>query len=78
MSEREGDMVRLQVLGELKRLSDRYPALRVSQLIINAIPSEELQRRENDIYYIEDTDLLRYLTQYERRVEEARSGESTG
>lgn len=73
MSQHEGDVVRRQLLGELHRLSDKYPSLRVTQLILNAIPSEELEKRGNDIYYVEDTELLGYLVNYERRTEEARA-----
>lgn len=65
MSENE---IREQLLGTLTSLSNRFPQLRVAQLISNAIPSEELQRRGNDIYYIKDVDLLSYLREYESKL----------
>jgi len=51
--------VRREILAVLLRLSERYPGLRIAQIIGNAVPT-------NDLYYIEDSDLFRYLLQYER------------
>lgn len=75
MSEREGDSVRKELLRTIDRLSARYPALRICQLIGNAVPSEEAQRRGNDLYYVEDSQLLQWLLDYERKVESMRAQE---
>jgi hypothetical protein len=56
-------------------LMQRYPNLRVCQLICNAVPPEELARRQNDLYYIEDAQLLDYLRSYERGMGPGKSSE---
>ncbi len=57
-----------ELLAELTRLSKEYPDLRLCQLIANAIPTGEIAKRNNDIYYIEDAQLLEWLRTYEARM----------
>jgi len=71
MSEHEGDEVRRQLLSTIERLSAKYPALRLCQLIGNATPPEEAKRRGNDLYYVEDSVLNQWLLIYECWVEAA-------
>jgi len=52
---------RYRVLRQLVRISNRNPDLRICQIIGNAVPPEEAKKRNNDIYYIEDADLLKWL-----------------
>ncbi len=54
-----------RIILALTEIMKRAPDLRVCQIFGNAIPHEELARRNNDIYYIEDDDLLRYLRTFE-------------
>ncbi len=63
-----------ELLAELTRLSEKYPDLRLCQLIGNSIPVDEAQRRNNDIYYIEDDQLLQWLRRYEARVDKVGLG----
>ncbi len=63
MSEKEGDKVRNELLVTITRLSTKYPDLRVCQLIGNSLPAGQI-----DIYYIEDSELLQYLLQFEKKV----------
>ena len=72
MSEFEGDKVRTRLLHTLLRLSDRYPMLRIAQLIGNAVPEEVKQRLSNDLYYMEDSELTRYLLEFEGKIETLR------
>ena len=68
MSEKEGEAVRRELMHAIARLSQKYPMLRLCQLICNAIPPEELARRSKDLYYIEDSKLLDWLLRYEQAV----------
>ncbi len=56
-----------ELLTELARLSNKYPGLRLCQLIGNAIPREEAAKRDNDIYYIDDAQLLKWLKAWDAR-----------
>lgn len=67
------DSKQARVLDEMLRLLQKYPSLRVCQLIGNSIPTEELQRRENDIYHIEDEQLLQWLREFESKADAARA-----
>jgi hypothetical protein len=71
MSESEGDSRRTQALRTLSRLSDKYPALRIGQLIVNALPPNFA----NDPYYIEDSDLIRALLEFEQKIDTLRGEE---
>ncbi len=64
MSQLEGDQVRQDLLQAIGRMSDRFPDLRICQLISNAIPLG----CGKDIYYIEDAELLDWLLAYEAKV----------
>ena len=63
MSEAEDDATRIELLQTLRTMSACYPHLRVGQLIGNALPPEIV-----DIYYVEDSDLLKYLEKYEETI----------
>lgn len=65
-----------ELLDTVVRLSKKHPSLRLCQLIGNAIPTEEAQRRNNDIYYIEDRELLKWLLEFEDKVEAERAKRS--
>jgi len=56
----------------LQRLRHKYPDLRLTQLIGNAVPPPEATRRGNDLYYVTDEDLLGWLRQYEAKIDELR------
>ncbi len=73
MSEREGDELRRNLLSVLRGMSDADPDLRICQLIGNVIPPEEMKKRNNDIYYIEDSDLLKWLAEYQAKFQTAQS-----
>ncbi|MBI4029110.1 MAG: hypothetical protein HY376_01985 [Candidatus Blackburnbacteria bacterium] len=45
-----------QTLALIQQLWEKYPDLRLGQLILNALPNERL------LYYIEDEDLVERLT----------------
>lgn len=64
MSQHEGEVVRRQLLGELHRLSDKYPDLRIGQLILNATSPTA-----RDLYYLEDSVLLGFLVEYDTRLD---------
>ena len=69
MSQLEGDEVRREVLQNLSRISDKDPNLRICQLVGNAKPP----KGKNDTYYTEDSQLLNWLLEYERRADEAQA-----
>ena len=52
-----------QILGELKALRMRYPKLRVTQIINNAVGNQ-------DSYYLSDKELFHYLNEYGIESEE--------
>ena len=58
-----------ELLTEITRLSEKYPELRLCQLIGNALPAEEREKRDNDIYYVEDAELLRWLREFESKMD---------
>lgn len=62
-----------QVCNTIARLSEKHPHLRVMQLISNAISQEVQHKLNNDLYYVENEDLLSYLLTYEKDVLEERS-----
>ena len=64
MSEKEGDKVRNELLVTITRLSTKFPSLRICQLVGNSLPA----MRWTDVYYIEDSELLQYLLQFEKKV----------
>ena len=66
MSEREGNEIRQELLQTIVRLSDKYPSLRVTQLLGNSHGGEHI-----DLYYIEDSRLLNWLLLYETRADQA-------
>ena len=53
-----------KVLDLLEFCVELCPSQRVCQLINNAIPVEELSRRDNDVYYITDNELAGWLQTY--------------
>ena len=59
------------VADRVRELLGKYPDLRLCQLIGNAVPSEEAQRRNNDFYYVEDKQLLQWLEEYDQKIQEA-------
>ena len=65
-----------QVCNTLARLSEKYPQLRVMQLIINAVPTEIYTQLNNDLYYVENEALLGWLLEYEQDI--ARSPVNAG
>ena len=67
MSETEGNEVRKEVLQVLNRLSDRYPQLRICQLVGNVLPAEIV-----DPYYLEDSELLKHLIAFEGKMNAVR------
>lgn len=73
MSQKEGNAMRRGVIQAIDRLSSKYPDLRITQLIGNATPSEEAQKLNNDLYYVEDSQLLEWLLGYERKLEAQRA-----
>lgn len=62
---RDRPEIHKKITEALDEISLRAPSLRICQIIGNAIPAEELERRGKDIYYIEDEDLLKYLRDFE-------------
>lgn len=60
MSEKEGDEKRTAALETLAAVSERFPNLRVCQLIANATAV-------NDSYYVEDSQLTGALMAYLER-----------
>ena len=69
MSEREGEKVRKELLQTLARLSKRWPHLRVTQLIWNALPGTRRRRKGKDLFYVEDSELCKWLRKYEGWVD---------
>ena len=63
------DEIRQALLKALSSASDNQPGLRVLQLITNAIPPKELERRQGDIYYITDAQMLMFLRDYPDTVQ---------
>ena len=61
----------IAVVRRLEELLQKYPDLRLCQLIGNAVPSAEAARRNNDFYYLPDEQLLEWLDEFERKVSEA-------
>lgn len=49
------DERRAQILKEIERVWDRFPDLRLFQLLMNALP------RTDNLYYFEDDELLTQL-----------------
>ena len=68
MSEREGDGVRQETLKAITNLSDRFPDLRICQLIENSAPAGG---EGGPLYYVEDSQLLEWLLTYEVRIASA-------
>lgn len=54
-----------RIIRTLIEIMNLAPSLRVCQIIGNSIPVQELQRRGNDIYYIEDDELFGHLRVFE-------------
>ena len=48
-----------RILKKIERAWTRYPNLRLSQLLLNAT-------NKNDIYYVEDDDLVAAISKYEK------------
>lgn len=67
-----------ELLNTVVRLSNKYPSLRLCQLIGNAVPSEEAQRRNNDLYYVKDEQLLEWLLNFEKLADQQREVERKG
>jgi hypothetical protein len=69
MSERKPvmDKDKRKVLNLLEFLSE-LTSMRVCQLMVNAIPPAELERRGNDIFYFTDTEMAGYLQEYSDMV----------
>ena len=57
-----------QVCNTLARLSEKYPHLRVMQLISNAVPQEVHTRLNHDLYYLRNEELMGYLLAYEQDI----------
>lgn len=58
-----------EILATIKRLSERWPELRIGQLLVNSIPVASRKQCGNDVFYLEDADLLKGLLEYESWVE---------
>ena len=56
------------VISKLRELNDKYPDLRVCQLIGNAYPEKERKRRGDDMYYVTDELLLKWLDEFDKKV----------
>jgi hypothetical protein len=69
MSEAEDNETRIDLLDTLRTMSACYPHLRIGQLIGNALPP----KINKDVYYIEDSDLLKYLEKYGETIEHQRA-----
>ena len=54
-----------QVCNTLARLCEKWPRLRVMQLIINAVPDEVA---DNGFYYIENDELMGHLLAFEQKI----------
>jgi hypothetical protein len=74
MSERKPvmDKDKRKVLNLLEFLSELSPSMRVCQIIFNAVPPEEMEQREGDIFYITDAEMAGYLQEYADLVVEYR------
>ncbi len=59
-----------QVCNTLARLSEKYPQLRVMQLISNAVPQDIHTMLNHDLYYVENEALLGWLLEYEQEIKE--------
>jgi hypothetical protein len=70
------EKTRQELFHTLCWLIQRYPSLRLCQLICNSIPPEELARRNNDLYYIEDADLLSWLRSFDQKLRESPLGQA--
>lgn len=55
------------VIRIIERVWLTFPQLRLSQLLVNAIPSAELDRRKGDIFYLEDDEIVRWLNEFHRK-----------
>ena len=64
--------VMLEMIAEITNISRLCPELRLCQLIANVVPEEVAERNQNDVYYITDLELLRYLKDYRKMVEEVK------
>ena len=64
--------VMLEVIAEITTIARLCPSLRFCQLVSNVVPEEVAERNQNDLYYITDLELLRYLKDYRKMVEEVK------
>ncbi len=73
MSERKPTMDedKRKVLNLLEFLCE-LTEMRVCQLMVNAIPPADLERRGNDIFYYTDAEMAGYLQEYADEVVEYR------
>ena len=62
--------VMLELIAEITTISRLCPELRFCQLVANVVPAEVAERNNNDVYYITDLEMLRYLKAYRKMVEE--------
>ena len=58
-----------QVCNTLARLAEKFPHLRVMQLISNAVPQEVHNMLNHDLYYVENEALLGFLLAYEQDIQ---------
>jgi hypothetical protein len=58
------DKDKRKVLNLLEFISELSPAMRVCQIMVNAIPPAELERRGNDVFYFTDSEMAGYLQSY--------------
>ncbi len=64
------DPNRLALLERLVILANKYPQLRIFQLIGNATPPVEALRLHHDMYYVGDREFLQWLDDYEKQNDE--------
>ena len=66
------DSDKRKVLNLLEFISELCPSQRVCQIMVNCVPPEVLERLNNDMFYIPDADMVRYLVDYANLVGEFR------
>jgi hypothetical protein len=58
------EYIRAKILEVLKAISERFPELRLCQILGNCYPRREPGYPRGDMYYVEDEDLLNKLIEY--------------
>ena len=68
----------LLAIERLYQMIVKHPELRLCQLIGNAVPAEEAKRLNNDLYYVEDKQLIGWLDDFDHQVQAAATEEAAG